>query len=76
MKPHPLKKYRGKISQSELARRIDVTPAYIGHIEQGVATSIAPETVEKIAKVFNMSPAKVAWEFAAWLCRRNREDYL
>lgn len=47
-----LRKAKG-LTQGELAEKIEVTQAYLGHIEQGIK-SPSLETLEKIAKILKV----------------------
>lgn len=51
------------MSQEELGRRVGVQRAAIQKYEKGSVTNIPLSTIEKIAKVFNVSPTYiVGWE--------------
>jgi transcriptional regulator with XRE-family HTH domain len=52
-----------RMSQEELGRRVGVQRAAINKYEKGSVTNIPLETVEKIARVFDVSPSDiVGWD--------------
>ena len=52
-----------RMSQEELGRRVGVQRAAINKYEKGSVTNIPLETIEKIARVFDVSPSDiVGWD--------------
>ncbi len=45
-----------KFSQAELAKKINVKPQTIYKYENGIIKNIKYETIEKLAKIFNVTP--------------------
>ena len=51
------------LSQEELGRRVGVQRAAINKYEKGTVTNIPLDTIEKIAKIFDVSPTYiVGWD--------------
>ena len=50
LRPEALRKWRGEMTQAELAAKAGVSRATINRIEQGHAQSVTFETINKLAR--------------------------
>jgi transcriptional regulator with XRE-family HTH domain len=54
LRPEALRKWRGEMTQAELAAKAGVSRATINRIEQGHAQSVTFEVINKLARALSM----------------------